>query len=228
VCTKVTFWHSAEYGSDFRRNSGEIPRNSAEFRGITPELRRNHFRSQKIPRNSVSAEFRGHPSRELFIGAASNKFAFIRNTRAFATINIVFKIWSFSCVAKLTNVVFVYECSLLACSLYLSYPIFSASSMCNGSSIDLFDFCCNKSWSLIFNVIETGMEKNDKNAILRDKSTGSHFFCSWVRYKLSFRWNFMLFEILYRQFTFAIFIVICPNLFIFATVYNFCYTQQVG
>jgi hypothetical protein len=36
--------------------------------------------------------------RELIIGAASNKFAFIRNTRAFATINIVFQIWSFSCV----------------------------------------------------------------------------------------------------------------------------------
>ncbi len=32
VSTEVTFWHSAEYGSDFRLNSGEIPRNSAEFR----------------------------------------------------------------------------------------------------------------------------------------------------------------------------------------------------
>jgi hypothetical protein len=62
VSTEVTFWHSAEYGSDFRCNSGEIPRNSAKFRGISPELRRNHFRSQKIPRNSVSAEFRGHPT----------------------------------------------------------------------------------------------------------------------------------------------------------------------
>jgi hypothetical protein len=62
VSTEVTFCHSAEYGSDFRRNSGEIPRNSAEFRGISPELSRNLFRSQKIPRNSVSAEFRGHPS----------------------------------------------------------------------------------------------------------------------------------------------------------------------
>ncbi len=62
VSTEVTFWHSAEYGSDFRRNSGEIPRNSAEFRGISPELSRNLFRSQKIPRNSVSAEFRGHPT----------------------------------------------------------------------------------------------------------------------------------------------------------------------
>jgi hypothetical protein len=62
VSTEVTFWHSAEYGSDFRCNSSEIPRNSAEFRGISPELRRNHFRSQKIPRNSVSAEFRGHPT----------------------------------------------------------------------------------------------------------------------------------------------------------------------
>ncbi len=62
VSTEVTFWHSAEYGSDFRLNSGEIPRNSAEFRGISPELSRNHFRSQKIPRNSVSAVFRGHPS----------------------------------------------------------------------------------------------------------------------------------------------------------------------
>jgi hypothetical protein len=59
---KWHFWHSAEYGSDFRCNSGEIPRNSAEFRGISPELRRNHFRSQKIPRNSESAEFRGHPN----------------------------------------------------------------------------------------------------------------------------------------------------------------------
>ncbi len=28
---------------------------------IPAKLRRNHFRSQKIPRNSVSAEFRGHP-----------------------------------------------------------------------------------------------------------------------------------------------------------------------
>jgi hypothetical protein len=62
VSTEVTFWHSAEYGSDFRCNSGEIPRNSAEFLGISPELRRNHFRGQKIPRNSVSAEFRGHPT----------------------------------------------------------------------------------------------------------------------------------------------------------------------
>jgi hypothetical protein len=62
VSTEVTLWHSAEYGSDFRRNSGEIPRNSAEFRGISPELSRNLFGSQKIPRNSVSAEFRGHPS----------------------------------------------------------------------------------------------------------------------------------------------------------------------
>jgi hypothetical protein len=62
VSTEVTFWHSAEYGSDFWCNSGEIPQNSAEFRGISPELRRNHFRSQKIPRNSVSAEFRGHPT----------------------------------------------------------------------------------------------------------------------------------------------------------------------
>ncbi len=26
VSTEVTFWHSAEYGSDFRLNSGEIPR----------------------------------------------------------------------------------------------------------------------------------------------------------------------------------------------------------
>ncbi len=62
VSTEVTFWHSAEYGSDFRLNSGEIPRNSAEFRGISPEFSRNHFRSQKIPRNSVLAEFRGHPT----------------------------------------------------------------------------------------------------------------------------------------------------------------------
>ncbi len=65
VSTEVTFWHSAEYGSDFRLNSGEIPRNSAEFRGISPEFSRNHFRSQKIPRNSVLAEFRGHPSRRV-------------------------------------------------------------------------------------------------------------------------------------------------------------------
>ncbi len=42
--------------------SGAIPRNSAKFRGISPELSRNLFRSQKIPRNSVSAEFRGHPT----------------------------------------------------------------------------------------------------------------------------------------------------------------------
>ncbi len=63
MSTEVTFWHSAEYGSDFRRNSGEIPRNSAEFPGISPEFSRNHFRSQKIPRNSVLAEFRGHPMR---------------------------------------------------------------------------------------------------------------------------------------------------------------------
>ncbi len=69
VSTEVTFWHSAEYGSDFRLNSGEIPRNSAEFRGISPELSRNHFRSQKIPRNSVSAEFRGHPSWNIYIGS---------------------------------------------------------------------------------------------------------------------------------------------------------------
>jgi hypothetical protein len=74
VSTEVTFWHSAEYGSDFRLNSGEIPRNSAEFRGISPELSRNHFRSQKIPRNSVTAEFRGHPgSRSLFRGRVVNK-----------------------------------------------------------------------------------------------------------------------------------------------------------
>ncbi len=65
VSTEVTFWHSAEYGSDFRLNSGEIPRNSAEFRGISPEFSRNHFRSQKIPRNSVLAEFRGHPRRAV-------------------------------------------------------------------------------------------------------------------------------------------------------------------
>ncbi len=75
VSTEVTFWHSAEYGSDFRRNSGEIPRNSA----ISPELSRNLFRSQKIPRNSVSAEFRGHPSWNLnanvergFLGLPAN------------------------------------------------------------------------------------------------------------------------------------------------------------
>jgi hypothetical protein len=68
VSTEVTFWHSKEYGSDFRLNSGEIPRNSAEFRGISPELSRNHFRSQKIPRNSVSAEFRGHPIGECHLG----------------------------------------------------------------------------------------------------------------------------------------------------------------
>ncbi len=67
MSTEVTFWHSAEYGSDFRSNSGEIPRNSAEFRGISPELSRNHFRSQKIPRNSVSAEFREHPSNRLML-----------------------------------------------------------------------------------------------------------------------------------------------------------------
>ncbi len=75
----MTFWHSAEYGSDFRCNSGEIPRNSAEFRGISPELRRNHFRSQKIPRNSVSAEFRGHPSRLwMCTGYPFNRHQFCR------------------------------------------------------------------------------------------------------------------------------------------------------
>jgi hypothetical protein len=72
VSTEVTFWHSAEYGSYFRCNSGEIPRNSAEFRGISPELRRNHFRSQKIPRNSVSAEFRGHPNSTINNGSIGN------------------------------------------------------------------------------------------------------------------------------------------------------------
>jgi hypothetical protein len=70
VSTEVTFWHSAEYGSDFRCNSGEIPRNSAEFRGISPELHRNHLRSQKIPRNSVSAEFCGHPRGGWVLGSA--------------------------------------------------------------------------------------------------------------------------------------------------------------
>ncbi len=74
VSTEVTFWHSAEYGSDFRRNSSEIPRNSAEFRGISPEFSRNHFRSQKIPRNSVLAEFRGHPMCGLVEGRGYNVF----------------------------------------------------------------------------------------------------------------------------------------------------------
>jgi hypothetical protein len=73
VSTEVTFWHSAEYGSDFRLNSGEIPRNSAEFRGISPEFSRNHFRSQKIPRNYVLAEFRGHPTCECFQPAGRHR-----------------------------------------------------------------------------------------------------------------------------------------------------------
>ncbi len=52
MSTEVTFWHSAEYGSDFRPNSGEIPRNSAEFRGIS----RNFAEFRGISRNF--AEFR--------------------------------------------------------------------------------------------------------------------------------------------------------------------------
>jgi len=55
VSTEVTFWHSAEYGSDFRCNSGEIPRNSAEFRRncaeITSEVKK--FRGIPCRRNSV-------------------------------------------------------------------------------------------------------------------------------------------------------------------------------
>ncbi len=55
VSTEVTFWHSAEYGSDFRLNSGEIPRNSAEFRRnwaeITSEVKK--FRGIPCRRNSV-------------------------------------------------------------------------------------------------------------------------------------------------------------------------------
>jgi hypothetical protein len=71
VSTEVTFWHSAVYGSDFRRNSGEIPRNSAEFRGISPELRRNHYRSPKfrgIPcrRNSVDTLLRERERKRQF------------------------------------------------------------------------------------------------------------------------------------------------------------------
>jgi hypothetical protein len=34
VSTEVTFWHSAEYGSDFRYNSGEITSEVKKFRGI--------------------------------------------------------------------------------------------------------------------------------------------------------------------------------------------------
>jgi hypothetical protein len=34
VSTEVTFWHSAEYGSDFRRNSGEITSEVKKFREI--------------------------------------------------------------------------------------------------------------------------------------------------------------------------------------------------
>jgi hypothetical protein len=34
VSTEVTFWHSAEYGSDFRHNSGEITSEVKKFRGI--------------------------------------------------------------------------------------------------------------------------------------------------------------------------------------------------
>ncbi len=54
----MTFWHSAVYGG----------------------MRRNHYRCPKIPRNSVSAEFRGHPSlnviRNLKVkdGRSANKF----------------------------------------------------------------------------------------------------------------------------------------------------------
>jgi hypothetical protein len=46
VSTEVTFWHSAEYGSDFRLNSGEIPRNSA---GIE---------QKSLQKSKTSAEFR--------------------------------------------------------------------------------------------------------------------------------------------------------------------------
>jgi hypothetical protein len=49
VSTEVTFWHSAEYGSDFRCNSDEIPRNSAEFRGIA---------QKSLQKSKNSAEFR--------------------------------------------------------------------------------------------------------------------------------------------------------------------------
>ncbi len=55
VSTEVTFWHSAVYGSDFRRNSGEIPRNFSEFRRncaeITTEVQK--FRGIPCQRNSV-------------------------------------------------------------------------------------------------------------------------------------------------------------------------------
>ncbi len=55
VSTEVTFWHSAEYGSDFRRNSGEIPRNSAEFRRNWAEITSEEKKFRGIPcrRNSV-------------------------------------------------------------------------------------------------------------------------------------------------------------------------------
>ncbi len=68
VSTEVTFWHSAEYGSDFRCNSGEIPRNFAEFRRncteITSEVKK--FRGIPCRRNSVDTL-----SRTLGINAVS-------------------------------------------------------------------------------------------------------------------------------------------------------------
>jgi hypothetical protein len=56
VSTEVTFWHSAEYGSDFRCNSGEIPRNSAEFRGISRNFA--GIAQKSLQKSKNSAEFR--------------------------------------------------------------------------------------------------------------------------------------------------------------------------
>ncbi len=54
---------NAELGCPRKWHFG-IPRNTEVISGAIPaKLRRNHFRSQKISRNSVSAEFRGHPMR---------------------------------------------------------------------------------------------------------------------------------------------------------------------
>ena len=56
VSTEVTFWHSAEYGSDFRCNSGEIPRNFAEFRGISRNFA--GIKQKSLQKSKNSAEFR--------------------------------------------------------------------------------------------------------------------------------------------------------------------------
>jgi hypothetical protein len=114
VSTEVTFWHSAEYGSDFRLNSGENTRNYAEFRGISPELSRNHFRSQKIPRNSVSAEFRGHPRRKRrLLGLSSSKYSYVRVLTWYVVGEIVFGLSATK--AYSTAVRLFLRCSLVMC-----------------------------------------------------------------------------------------------------------------